>query len=209
LEVIGWENYVRQAAGLLDHLGVDKAFILGACMACNLAAAFAVRHPDRTRALVLHWPTGGVRWRMYGEKNFAEHIEFLSNAGLSGIVELARQGKHFLIEPAAGPWASAIGRDDEFAASFLSQDQDRYKALVRVTGRNLFDRDTSPGAQPEELMALKVPALVVPGSDEYHATSAARYLQECLPSVDYYDASAQKQQPRRVRDTIIAFLGGH
>ena len=209
LEVIGWENYVQQAVGLLDHLEIEKAFILGGCMACNLAAAFAVKHPHRIRAIVLHWPTGGVRWRMYGETNFAEHIQYLGKAGLLGIVELARQNKHFLIEPAAGPWASVIAKDAEFAESFLAQDQDRYEALATLTGRNLFDRDTSPGAEPEELMALKIPALVVPGRDEYHATSAARYMEECLPLVEYYDVSAEVQQPDKVRETILKFLGAH
>ena len=209
LEVIGWAQYVKQAVGLLDHLKIDQAFVLGGCMACNLAAAFAVRYPQRTRALVLHWPTGGARWRMYGATNFAEHIQFLRKSGLSGIVELAQQHKHFQNEPAAGPWASVIAKDDEFSERFLAQDQDRYEILATLTGRNLFDRDTSPGAEPEELMALKVPALVVPGNDTYHATSAARYLQECLPMVDYYDVRGDEQQPNDVREVVLAYLGAH
>ena len=209
LEAIDWEHYARQAVELLDHLEVEEAFILGGCMACNLAAAFAVRYPDRTRALVLHWPTGGVRWRMYGEMIFAEHIKFLSEGGLPGIVELARTNKHFMLEPAAGPWASVIEKDETFAQHFLTQDQDRYRALAAGTCRNLFDRDTSPGAEPEELMALKIPALVIPGRDEYHATSAARYMEECLPLAEYYDVSADKQQPDEVREAILSFLGSH
>ena len=209
LEVIGWEQYVQQALGLLDHLEIDQAFILGGCMSCNLAAAFAVRYPQRTRALVLHWPTGGVRWRMYGVSNFAEHIQFLHRNQLSGIVDLARQNNHFQSEPAAGPWASVIANDPEFAESFLAQDPDRYEALATLTGRNLFDRDTSPGAEPEELLALKIPALVVPGNDEYHATSAARYIEECLPMAEYYEITAQKQQPAEVRETVLAYLGAH
>src|SRR5258708_2751359 len=47
--------------------------------------------------------------------------------------------------------------------------------------RALFDRDTAPGAEPEDLMRLDIPALVVPGHDASHATPAARYLEECLP----------------------------
>ena len=46
----------------------------------------------------------------------------------------------------------------------------------------LFDRDTSPGAEPEDLLRLDIPAFIVPGHDESHATSAARYFEECLPS---------------------------
>ena len=49
----------------------------------------------------------------------------------------------------------------------------------------LFDRDTAPGAEPEALMAVDIPALIVPGHDASHATSAARYLEECLPRAEY------------------------
>ena len=41
-------------------------------------------------------------------------------------------------------------------------------------------------------MALQVRALIVPGHDESHATSAARYLEECLPKSEYWDAPIDK-----------------
>lgn len=40
-------------------------------------------------------------------------------------------------------------------------------------GRTLLDRDTAPGAEPEDLMRIDIPALVIPGRDPSHATSAA------------------------------------
>ena len=53
----------------------------------------------------------------------------------------------------------------------------------------LFDRDTAPGAEPEDLLRLDIPALIVPGRDKSHATSAARYLEECLARSEYWDVS--------------------
>ena len=53
----------------------------------------------------------------------------------------------------------------------------------------LFDRDTAPGAEPEQLMRVAIPAFVVPGHDAAHATSAARYLEECLPQSRYWDVA--------------------
>ncbi|HET9922761.1 MAG TPA: alpha/beta hydrolase, partial [Methylomirabilota bacterium] len=65
----------------------------------------------------------------------------------------------------------------------------RYVGLVAASGRTLFDRDMPPGAEPEEMMALKVPALIVPGDDPAHAASGAYYLRRgrssgrsCLPT---------------------------
>jgi hypothetical protein len=65
------------------------------------------------------------------------------------------------------------------------QDLDRYLTLVSVSCQSLFDRDTIPGAEPEELMALKFPALILPGHTDFHATSCARYLEECIPGAEY------------------------
>jgi hypothetical protein len=50
-----------------------------------------------------------------------------------------------------------------------------------------------PGAEPEELLALKVPALILPGHTNFHATSCARYLEECLPGAEYWDVHLESQ----------------
>jgi hypothetical protein len=75
-------------------------------------------------------------------------------------------------------------------------------------GRTLFDRDTAPGAEPEDLLRLDTPALVVPGCDESHATSAARYLQECLPKAEYWDVAVDDQTEQTAPARMLAFLAG-
>lgn len=72
--------------------------------------------------------------------------------------------------------------------------------------RQLFARDTVPGAGPEELMRLELPALVVPGNDASHATSAARYLEECLPGSEYWDALPEQQTAETAPARVLAFL---
>ena len=34
VEAIGWSDFVGQAVGLLDHLGVEAAHLMGGCMGC-------------------------------------------------------------------------------------------------------------------------------------------------------------------------------
>jgi pimeloyl-ACP methyl ester carboxylesterase len=73
-------------------------------------------------------------------------------------------------------------------------------------GRTLFDRDTAPGAEPEDLLRLDIPALVVPGRDTSHATSAARYLEECLPGSEYWDVPVEGQTEAATPGRIREFL---
>jgi len=201
--------HAHEAMGLLSHLGIQRAFVLGGCMGCSTATAFGVTYPEATLGLVLHWPVGGVRWRLNGLDRFQSHVNFVREHCLADVMDLAREKKSFWAEPAAGPWASTIVADAGFARSFAGQDVDRYLALVALMGQTLFDRDTATGPEPSELMALKVPSVIIPGADAAHATSAARYLQECLEGSVYHDVPAQEQSPDDVRRWIIEFLDAH
>ena len=81
-----------------------------------------------------------------------------------------------------------------------------YSGLVERTRDTLFDRDTSPGAPPEQLFGLQIPALIVPGRDESHATSAARYLEECLPRAQYWDVQPEQQTEANAPGRLLEFL---
>ena len=74
--------------------------------------------------------------------------------------------------------------------------------------RTLFDRDTAPGAEPEDLLRLDIPALVIPGHDESHATSAARYFEECLPRSEYWDVPTDGQTEQTAPARMLEFLEG-
>jgi hypothetical protein len=100
-----------------------------------------------------------------------------------------------------------IRQDRAFAESYARQDVEKYKLIVSSMGRTLFDRDTAPGAEPEDLLRLDIPALIVPGRDASHATSAARYLEECLPKSEYWDVAVADQTEASVAPRLLEFLG--
>jgi pimeloyl-ACP methyl ester carboxylesterase len=187
VERLSWASYTKQAAALLDHLKIDAAYVLGGCMGCSVALAFGTHYPERTRGLLLHWPVGGYRWKLSAQSRFQRHFNFAKENGLKAVVERSRTGKSFWRDAEAGPWASVIERDKSFAEKFLDYDLDRYLGLIVTSGRSMFDRDTAPGAEPEEILGIKVPALVIPGDDASHATSAAHYARELLPKSEFWN----------------------
>lgn len=207
VECVTWAHYVRQGYGLLLHLGVSRAHVMGGCMGCSSAIAFGVAHPEATLSMLLWWPVGGARYRINGHRRFAEHAQFVRDQGLAAVVALAKSGdKSFGQDPRGGPWVSVLRRDPEFAASYARQDVDSYLQIVSSMSRALLDRDTAPGATPEDLFNVQAPALVVPGNDATHATSAARYLQECLPSSQYWDVPVEEQTERNAPGRLLEFL---
>lgn len=210
LERLAWPAYVRQGLGLLDHLGIDRAHTMGGCVGCSTAAALAVAAPERVRSMVLFSPAGGPRYRMAQHKRFSQHLAFVAAEGLPAVVELARSTTTgFSKDPRVGPWAAVLRSDDGFAQAYAAVDPARYECWVTGSVRGLFDRDTVSGVEPEDLMTLDVPSLIVSGEDASHAPSAARYLQECLPVHEYWDVPVAEQTAATAPDRIKTFLQQH
>ena len=159
VEALTWAHYVAQGKGLLDHLGIERAHLLGGCMGCCPVTAFgdgACR--NMVRAMVLWWPVGGAKYRIASHKRFAEHLAFVQQEGLVAVVALVeKDGKPFGADPRGGPWASVIKRDREFAKEYAKQDVDTYQRTTLAMMRNLFDRDTAPGAEPEDMLQARYP----------------------------------------------------
>jgi len=207
LERVTWDHYVAQGKGLLDHLGIPRAHLMGGCMGCGPVAGFAVAYPKATLSMTLIWPVGGAKYRINGQQRFAQHLAYVHQYGLTEVATLAAaSGKSFGEDPRGGPWVSVLRSDPGFADAYAAQDVDRYKLLVTGMGRSLLDRDTAPGAEPEDMLRLDIPSLIVPGADASHATSAARYLQECLPGSQYWDVPVAEQTGPSTLARVIEFL---
>lgn len=207
IERVTWANFVAQGKGLLDHLKISRAHVMGGCMGCSPVTAFGLAHPEATLSMVLFWPVGGARYRITSQQRFAEHLAFVHQQGLEAVVALvSKDGKPFGADPRGGPWASVIRHDRAFAEAYARQDVNQYKLVVAGMARTLIDRDTAPGPEPEDLMRLDIPALVVPGRDASHATSAARYLEECLPRSEYWDVPVDSQTEEATNARLLEFL---
>jgi pimeloyl-ACP methyl ester carboxylesterase len=205
VERLSWATYTRHGKALLDHLNIQSAWIMGGCMGCSVALAFGVHYPESTRGLILHWPVGGYRWKANGRERFMRHHNFAKGNGLKGVVERARGGKSFWQDAEGGPWATLIARDGAFADHFATQDLERYLAMIITSGHSLFDRDTAPGAEPEEVLGVKALSLIIPGDDPSHATSGAHYLRELLPKADFWNVMPPEQTTQKVCDRILEF----
>lgn len=208
LERLAWDDYAVQGIDLLDALDVERAHLLGGCIGCSIAVNAAFDHPERVASLVLYSPAGGTAYRTTQRGRFTEHLAYAGEAGLAGVVELARtSASSFAEDPRVGPWASVLRRDRSFAAEYAARPLEEYRDLVVKTVEALFDRDTVPGAPADVLAEISIPVLVVPGNDANHATSAAKYLAASLPSAEYWDVLPDEQSaataPQRVADFLL------
>src|SRR5262249_19018893 len=86
----------RKGKGLLDHLNIKRAYLMGGCMGCCPVLTFAIAYPDVALSLILFWPVGGPKYRISSRRRFTEHLTFVEQHGLQQVASLARtEGKPF------------------------------------------------------------------------------------------------------------------
>ena len=75
VEKLTWSTYAREAKGLLDQLNIDSAIVLGGCMGCSVALAFAAQLG--ATGIQLNNPDlpGDRRWEFMDLLNLVTRIE--------------------------------------------------------------------------------------------------------------------------------------
>jgi pimeloyl-ACP methyl ester carboxylesterase len=207
VEVLTWSAFARHAKLLLEHLKVEKAWVIGPCMGVAVAAQFGVQYPDSTVALMLPQPVGGHKWFMRLRSFFDRHIDFVRQNGLEAVKAraLASEGKNFQDDPEAGPWSTPIFNDANFATRYGQQSVPRYLEIVAASRDAMFPSSFVSGPDAEDLMQVDLPCLVWPGDDPSHATSAAHQLRELLPRVHYWDLHVSQQTWQGQLETLLKF----
>jgi pimeloyl-ACP methyl ester carboxylesterase len=148
-------DMAADAVGLLDHLGIERAHVMGASMGGMIVQTMAIDHPTRVRSLISVMST-------IGDPAYGQPAPEAITALLAPPVE-DRQG-YIDSAPMWMVWQSKRYRDSE-----------RSKRLAAASYDRSFYPEGSPrqlaaiygsGDRTEQLQALDVPTLVIHGRDD-------------------------------------------
>ncbi|MDR6116907.1 pimeloyl-ACP methyl ester carboxylesterase [Aeromicrobium sp. SORGH_AS981] len=143
------------AFGLLDHLEIDAAHVVGVSMGGMIAQTMAVAHPERVRSLVSIMSTTGRRTVGYQNPKLLPAL--LSKAGHTRdeYVERSLRGTQMIASP-------DYPTDPEFARDRAYETYDRGWSAGGVT-RQVMAILTQPD-RTADLARLDVPATVIHGT---------------------------------------------
>ena len=127
-----FEDMALDTVGLLDHLEIDRAHVVGASMGAMIAQTAAAKHPDRVRSLVSIMGSTGARSSGQPQWRTAKVLMSVPPADRDGFV------KHMMK-------ASTI-----IGSPGFERDDDDLRRFSEAT----FDRGRNPAAVPRQLAAI-------------------------------------------------------
>lgn len=161
------------ACGLLDHLGLDSAHLVGVSMGGMIVQTVAINHPERVRSLTSIMSTTGRRT-----------VGWQHPSLLPGLIGPRRPGREAYV-------AASIA----FARMTGSPDYPEPEDLMRRRFEDTFDRGIHPAGVMRQMLAVltqpnrgarlhsvRVPTLVVHGlADKMVHTSGGRATASAVP----------------------------
>lgn len=151
-------DMARDAVGLLDHLNIDKAHVVGASMGGMIAQLVAINHTTRVRSLCSIMSTTGNRL-----------VGLPTPAAVRAVLEEVPAEREAAIEHMAGVMA-VIGSKTLASAERpgrLAQAAEAFDRMVFPAGTaRQFDAISAATNRTERLQALDLPTLVIHGGED-------------------------------------------
>jgi 3-oxoadipate enol-lactonase len=157
---VTWDQMADDLAGLLDATGhTGKVALAGIAVGGAIAAHFAVRHPDRASALVLHGPAMGVGPdRKQATMDRAASVE---TGGMRSMVETSLAASY--------PPVVRLDNDvfRQFRARWLANDPESFAAINRMLAHENIEYELPRITVPTLMTAgrhdsLRPPAVIAP-----------------------------------------------
>lgn len=159
---------VSDLRAILDHVGIERAHLVGQSMGGWTALGFALAQPGRVRSLVLADTLGGISSPAIDR----HQRELLGRTGANPLAAVAELGRHPAIDDALGERDPARAYLYQMLGAFGEPD------LARIAPRLFATRHAI-----EDVQQLRIPLLFVVGErDRLFPPALVRSVAELLPA---------------------------
>jgi pimeloyl-ACP methyl ester carboxylesterase len=192
-------DMAADATGLLDHLGVERAHIVGASMGGMIAQTLAIKHPERVISLTSIMSNTGAR--LTGQPALVAYPVLLKTAPN----DRERFTDH-IAKLYATIGSPGFERDDEDIRDLARRSYDRSYSPAS-SGRQLAAIVSSP-PRADDLKRLSVPTLVIHGTkDKLIRPSGGRATARAIPGAKLLKIEGMGHDlPRGAWPQIIAAI---
>jgi pimeloyl-ACP methyl ester carboxylesterase len=198
------ETLVEDQRALMDHLGIEQAYVGGLSMGGSIAMRFALTYPRRVRALLLfdtsagHTPAGEEMRRQW-QTNHDLIASFIRSTGV------AQTLRNLYAQRVQTPGTGATEAPPEVQA-FMARMHDLSPDGFLGAGRALWEQDSVLDRLPE----VTAPTLILVGDMDF-LLEPSRAMHEKLPSARFSlirgsGHGTAMWQPAKFTSAVLDFL---
>ncbi|MBW8349242.1 2-succinyl-6-hydroxy-2,4-cyclohexadiene-1-carboxylate synthase [Bacillus sp. IITD106] len=197
------EQVVSQINGILDHLSLKKAHMLGYSMGGRLALSYAIANPERVKSLVLESTSPGLRTEE------ERRLRVQADEQLSD--KILRDG----IEKFVDYWENIPLFKTQKNINILAREQIRQQRLANnPIGLANSLKGMGTGAQPsywDELAALDMPVLLLCGELDSKFCRISKEMQLLIKNADLVEVNEvghaiHVEDPKKFGTIVKEFL---
>lgn len=196
-----WDDLVEDIRVVLDHLGIERTYLLGSSISCLLTRDFATRYPDRVIGCIMQAPA----FSPYGSrKRDMISTSWLQTLAAYGLDELWQQ---LYAEAYGGEIQEELG-----SVGYLMSRQMFTQVHTKEYLKELIELSFGVADGPEPLRALTGPVLVQIGDADFMwGASQAQDTLELLPRgrLDVIPRAghvATMEHPEEFADSVRRFI---
>lgn len=196
---------VEDLRGLLDHLGVERAHVVGFSMGGSAALAFGLKHPQRARSLTIAGTgsgssPGGDKTQFLRDMEYV--IQRFERDGMDKVSEFYTSGPNRV---------QFRDKDPRGWQEFNAQFRDGSARGHANTMRGVQSRRPSVYELEEGLKSMTVPLLIVIGDEDQPCLEPGLFLKRTVPSaaLSVFPKSGHncnQEEPDLFNRTLLDFI---
>ena len=194
------EIFAQDLKGLLDHLGIQRAYVGGLSMGGGIATRFTILHPQQVAALlIIDSASSSGRLTAQETRRMREEIIRLAEThGMQAVADYSMKNNPNISRTAA----AGKEQEERILQMYLSLDPIGYAHSTRMILNTVFDSVLLEG--------IETPTLVLAG-DEDPALPACRYVHDkihgsqlvVIPNAGHL---SNLDQPEAFNQAVLGFL---
>lgn len=194
------EIFAEDLHGLLDHLGIQQAYVGGLSMGAGIATRFTILHPQRVAALLIFdsFSASGLETPPENRRMREEIIRLTETEGMESVADYSIKNNPNIAQTAA------LGKEHE------ERIRQMYRALNPVGYAHSTRMILNATFDASLLEGIKAPTLVLAGAED-GALPACRFIHEkiagsslvVIPGAGHL---SNLDQPAAFNEAVLGFL---
>ena len=197
-----WDSACRDVIGLIDVLGIERAYLGGGSFGASISLRCAALYPERVHAIFPSNIAGGLICNANLASRLFRSLDIALTQSIKAAIDAFDKADRF------APFTPERAQHDErYRKSVEAMDPKEFAQVMRDTIYALFDGPyVCLGLTKEMLQGIRTPTLIMPGGNDVHPRSVAEQVHRLVPNARWGEIPPHDEAPQKYVKRVLEFL---